>query len=73
MEETHPLGRLFDVDVYDEAGSGISREELGSPVRKCLICEKDAKLCGRSRSHTVKELYERIESIIDSWLIERGR
>ncbi|MDR2023206.1 MAG: citrate lyase holo-[acyl-carrier protein] synthase [Hungatella sp.] len=73
MEETHPLGRLFDIDVYDRAENGVSREELGSPVRKCLICEKDAKLCGRSRSHTVKELYGRIESIIDSWLIERGR
>ncbi|MDR1548463.1 MAG: citrate lyase holo-[acyl-carrier protein] synthase [Hungatella sp.] len=73
MEETHPLGRLFDIDVYDRAGNGVSREELGYPVRKCLICEKDAKLCGRSRSHTVKELYGCIESIIDSWLIERGR
>jgi holo-ACP synthase len=68
MEETHPLGRLFDIDVYDEAGNGIGRAELGSPVRKCLICEKNAKLCGRSRSHTVEELYGRVESIIDSWL-----
>ncbi|GLC79442.1 citrate lyase holo-[acyl-carrier protein] synthase [Lacrimispora brassicae] len=73
MEETHPLGRLLDVDVYDGAGRGISREEVGAPVRKCLICEKDAKLCGRSRSHGVEELCRRIENIIDSWLKEGGR
>jgi len=42
-------------------------------VRRCLICEKDAKLCGRSRGHSVEELYGRVENIIDSWLKERGR
>lgn len=73
IEETHPLGRLFDIDVYDEAGNGIGRAVLGYPVRRCLICEKDAKLCGRSRSHTVEELYGRVESMINSWLNERGR
>jgi len=73
MEETHPLGRLFDIDVYDETGNGIGRAELGYPVRRCLICEKDAKLCGRSRSHTVEELYGRVESMINSWLTEGGR
>jgi holo-ACP synthase len=73
MEETHPLGRLFDIDVYDKAGNGIGRAELGYPVRRCLMCEKDAKLCGRSRSHTVEELYGRVESMINSWLTERGR
>ncbi|WP_077609664.1 citrate lyase holo-[acyl-carrier protein] synthase [Clostridium sp. Marseille-P2415] len=72
LEETHPLGRLFDIDVYDGAGRGISREELGASVRKCLICEKDAKICGRSRNHTVEELYCRVENIIDSWLKEGG-
>jgi len=73
VEETPPLGRLFDIDVYDKAGNGIGRAELGYPVRRCLICEKDAKLCGRSRSHTVEELYGCVESMINSWLIERGR
>lgn len=67
-EETHPLGRLLDIDVYGGEGRGIGREELGAPVRKCLICGKDAKLCGRSRSHGVEELCRRIDNIIDSWL-----
>ncbi|MEY8353322.1 citrate lyase holo-[acyl-carrier protein] synthase [Lachnospiraceae bacterium 54-53] len=68
LEETHPLGRLFDIDVYDEAGRGLGREELGAPPRRCLICGKDGKLCGRNRSHTVEALYARVEEIIDMWL-----
>lgn len=70
LEETHPLGRLFDIDVYDEAGRGISREELGASVRRCLICEKEAKICGRNRTHRVEALYAHVEEIIDMWLKE---
>ncbi len=70
LEETHPLGRLFDIDVYDGNGRGISREELGISPRKCLICGRDAKICGRSRSHGAEELYKRVEEIIETWLTE---
>lgn len=70
-EETHPLGRLFDIDVYDAKGDGISRELLGAPVRKCLICGRDAKVCGRSRSHEVGELYQCVENMIQQWQKEK--
>lgn len=66
-EENHPLGRLFDIDVYDVEGRGIGRGSVGAPARKCLICENDAKVCGRSRSHEVRELYECVESMVYSW------
>ena len=39
LEEDHPLGRLFDLDVITADGP-LSREELGLPGRKCLICGK---------------------------------
>lgn len=67
LEDTHPLGRLFDIDVYDEDGKGVSRELLGFSARKCLLCSQDAKLCARNRSHTVKELYDQVEKIIKTW------
>jgi holo-ACP synthase len=73
LEENHPLGRLYDIDVYDGNGRGVSREELGIAARRCLICNKDAKICGRNRSHGVEELYERVEEIIEIWLKEGGR
>lgn len=71
-EETHPLGRLFDIDVYDAEGKGIGRGSVGAPVRKCLICEKDAKMCGRSRNHGVEELYGCVENMVYLWLKKEG-
>lgn len=67
IEETHPLGRLYDIDVYDKEGKGLSREAFGAPVRRCLLCGQEAKVCGRNRSHTVEELYKRVEDIIRAW------
>ncbi|WP_124065634.1 citrate lyase holo-[acyl-carrier protein] synthase [Clostridium sp. E02] len=67
LEETHPLGRLYDIDVYGEDGKGISRLMVGGRRRTCLICDKDAKICGRSRNHSVSELSSRIGTIINSW------
>ncbi len=67
LEENHPLGRLFDIDVYDADGAAVSRQELGVPGRKCLICHEDAKACGRSRTHSVEELQRRVYEIIRSW------
>ncbi len=59
IENTHPLGRLFDFDVIGQEGS-ITREALGYPKRKCLICGQDAHACARSRQHSVPELQEKI-------------
>lgn len=59
IEQTDPIGRLFDMDVLDAHGSKIDRQLLGAPRRKCLICDQDAVLCGRSRAHSVEELQDK--------------
>jgi len=68
IEETHPLGRLFDLDVVflneNAEIEGTSRTELGLPVRRCFICERPAKECGRSRRHSVPELQAEISTRI---------
>ena len=64
IEDGGGLGRLFDIDVLDAGGKKLSREDLGLPPRKCLLCEQPAHACARSRTHTVMELTERIESIL---------
>ena len=51
LEELHPLGRLFDMDVLDGSGRSLSRRDFGLPARRCLLCGGDAKACGRSRAH----------------------
>jgi len=64
IEENHPLGRTVDLDVYDENGASISRNDLGYKTRKCFICEKDAKLCVRSRAHDENEVKSYIEKVL---------
>lgn len=59
IENTEPIGRLFDMDVIDADGTKLTREELGHPRRKCLICDQDAILCARSRAHSLEMLQDR--------------
>lgn len=67
LEEGKELNRLFDLDVIYKRGDvlqQVSRKNLALPKRKCLICEKDAKVCSRSKAHTIEELQEKIERLI---------
>lgn len=65
MEEDHPLGRLFDMDVLDADGRSLSRADLGATQRTCLICGQSAKVCGRSRAHSMDQLRTRIGQLLD--------
>ena len=60
IESIISCGRLFDMDVLTPDGQKLSR---GTP-RKCLICEKDAAICGRSRAHSVEELQQATAAIL---------
>lgn len=60
IEEEHPYGRLFDMDVIDITGEKLSRPSY----RKCLICGCQAQECARSRKHTVQEMQEKITEIL---------
>ncbi|AND79654.1 citrate lyase holo-[acyl-carrier protein] synthase [Streptococcus pantholopis] len=73
FEESSPLARLYDSDVlyrdphYLEPMS-LSRQELGYPQRTCLICDRPAKECGRSRQHSVEEMQAAIERLCQAYL-----
>jgi holo-ACP synthase len=56
IEDKHLLGRCVDIDVYDENGMGISREEFGLGMRKCYICDDIAHNCVRSKKHSKEEV-----------------
>lgn len=73
IEQTQSIGRLFDLDVLVMANGqmkGLSRRELGLPTRRCLICEEDAKECGRSRKHSVEEMQMKIVELIKEFMKE---
>ena len=66
IEESSELGRLFDIDVIDINFEKLSRKSF----RKCLICEKQAQECGRSRKHCVGELQNKVEKILSKKLLK---
>lgn len=67
IEESHPLGRLFDIDVLDADGHSVSRSVIGLPPRTCLICGQNAKACSRSRNHTLEVIQWRTAQILNDF------
>lgn len=61
IENDHPLGRLFDMDVIAPDGTHLSRGH----ERPCLICDQPARACARSRAHSVEQLFAAVKGIID--------
>ena len=62
IENDSPAGRLFDIDVIDVDGKKLSRENF----RKCLLCDKQAQDCARSRNHSVKEMQIAVEKLLSA-------
>lgn len=69
LEDTHPWGRLMDIDILKPSPGGavpVSRSAVGLPERRCLVCERPARECMRNRSHSLEQLQERIKFIYHS-------
>ena len=67
IEDAHPLGRLFDIDVIDSNVEPVSRSVIGKEGRKCLLCEHEARYCMRNHTHSREELQQRIQQMIDAY------
>lgn len=68
IEEEHPLGRLFDLDVIDSTGTPVARATIGAEPRRCLLCQQEARFCMRNHTHSREELQARIETIVDEYV-----
>lgn len=68
IEDTHPLGRLFDIDVIDGNVMPVSRNAVGLQPRKCLLCGHEARWCMRNHTHSQQELQEGIRKMIDEYV-----
>ena len=66
IEENHPLGRLMDIDVIGADGP-IGRGEIGLEERRCLLCDKPARVCMRAGSHSTTELLDKIEKLCEAY------
>ncbi|MDR7871101.1 MAG: citrate lyase holo-[acyl-carrier protein] synthase [Tissierellaceae bacterium] len=63
LEESHSLGRIFDIDVFDKEHNQISRIDIGLNSRRCLLCNKDARVCAKEKDHTYEDLYNGIVTL----------
>ncbi|EJD6370269.1 citrate lyase holo-[acyl-carrier protein] synthase [Providencia huaxiensis] len=66
IEELSPVGRLWDFDVFDANGQQYSRSQLNLSSRRCLVCEYEAKVCARHRTHPLGEILNRIEELANA-------
>lgn len=60
IETSSPAARLYDIDIIDSQGRKLTRQNF----RKCLICERQAQECARSRTHTVQEMQEAVLKLL---------
>ena len=66
IEDSAPLGRLYDMDVIGTDGGKLGRPE----PRRCLLCGRPAQVCARSRAHPVEELQSATRSLLTEALDE---
>lgn len=60
IEESTPMGRLFDMDVIDLNGTKLER----GTERGCIVCGKPGRACASRRLHSVPELQEATRKLI---------
>ena len=68
IEDEHPLGRLFDLDIITATGEPLARTSIGLSPRKCLLCNNEARFCMRNHSHTQAEIQQAIDKMIEGYV-----
>jgi len=66
IEETHPLGRLIDIDVYS-----LNQEHHRDKPRQCFICNETAFICARKDSHSVQEYLSKINQLVIEYVVHQ--
>ena len=66
IEESHPLGRLFDIDVIDTTGKKITRQT----ERGCMVCGAPGRACAAGRLHPLAELTALIDSRLNTYFTD---
>lgn len=67
LEDTHPLGRLIDLDVYTVDGP-VNRTL--KEARICLICDDVAHVCSRAMRHSLEALQLESTKLVQNFFIE---
>ena len=68
IESNHILGRCVDLDVHDDSGNSIGRQDFGLEMRKCYLCQDIAHSCVRSKKHSKEEVEGFIKSRFEEYM-----
>ena len=69
IEDTSPLGRLFDMDVIGTDGKKLERPNL----RGCIVCGKPGRGCAAGRLHPVSQLQAVTTQILTGYFTRADR
>ena len=69
MEEKHPIGRLFDMDVIDADGTKLERETQ----RSCMVCGAVGRFCAASRAHCAEQLQRVTSQMLMQYFYNRDQ
>lgn len=71
IEDAHPLGRLFDLDVIAPDGRKLDRQAVGGGSRDCIVCGAPGRGCASRRAHSVAQLQEAVDRILTAYFQDR--
>ncbi|MGD9910446.1 MAG: triphosphoribosyl-dephospho-CoA synthase [Candidatus Izemoplasmatales bacterium] len=66
MEETHPIGRYVDIDVYS-----LQTEFHRDQPRKCYLCGDVAFHCAKANKHSLNEYINQINDDVSRYLMAK--
>lgn len=66
IEDSHPIGRLFDIDVIDIDGIKIDRPT----ERSCMVCGAPGRACAAGRLHPLSELTALTNSLLSDYFVD---
>lgn len=67
IEDSHGLGRLFDMDVIGPDLSKLDREAVNGKSRDCIVCGAPGRGCASRRVHRVEELQQATRRILTQY------
>ncbi|MTI15938.1 citrate lyase holo-[acyl-carrier protein] synthase [Rhodobacteraceae bacterium RKSG542] len=67
IEDSHPLGRLADIDIISSDGTVYDRAHLKLPPRRCFICLEEAAICVRTRAHPSAQVLEAVRLLLNPY------
>ncbi len=64
LEEALPAARLLDLDVHSPSAGQVGRGALGLPPRPCLLCQRPAVDCIRTKRHRCDQVVAEAHALL---------